>query len=264
MEDSVNFKEGLEVAWVNFMTFLPKALMFAIILVAGYYLAKLLAKLLDRALERIGFDNMVERGGIKKALARSKYDASDLLSKLLFYTAFLFVLQLAFGVFGHNPVSDLLTRMVAFLPSLFVAVIIVIIASAIGAGVRDILKSTLGGMSYGNFLANAASTAIIVLGVFAALSHVGIAPAIVNGLFYGLLAVVCGSAIIAIGGGGIAPMRAEWERALGKVRKEAPRVAEQAASKGPQTVQAKVQEWKELATHPADGGGNAPGRIITP
>jgi hypothetical protein len=28
-------------------------------------------------LTRVGFDRLVERGGVKKALAHSKYDASD-------------------------------------------------------------------------------------------------------------------------------------------------------------------------------------------
>ena len=202
MENTTNsIRNGLEVAWVNTAAFLPKLAMFLVILVAGYFLAKFLASLFDKVLERVGFDRMVERGGIKRALSKTRYDASDLLSKILFYTIFLFVLQLAFGVFGPNPVSDVLTRVIAFLPSIFVAIIILVIASAIAKGVKDIVGSVLSGVGYGKIVANIASIAIMTIGVFAALSHVGIAPAIVNGLFYAMLAVVVGSAIIAIGGG---------------------------------------------------------------
>lgn len=43
-----------------------------------------------------------------------------------------------------------------------------------------------------------------------------IAPAIVNGLFYALLAIVVGSAVIAIGGGGLVPMRDRWKNVLAK------------------------------------------------
>ena len=42
-----------------------------------------------------------------------------------------------------------------------------------------------------------------------------------NGLFYACLAIIAGSAIIAIGGGGIAPMRMRWEKALGHLEREA-------------------------------------------
>lgn len=164
----------------------------------------------------MGFDKAVERGGVKQALSKSEYDASDIVSKVVFWTLFLFVLQLAFGVFGANPVSELLASVIAFLPKVFVAIVIVVVASAIAAGVKELVGNALGGLSYGQTLATAASVAILVLGVFAALNQLEIAPAIVNGLFYALLAVVVGSAIVAIGGGGIQPMRGRWEQALAK------------------------------------------------
>ncbi|HEX7863084.1 MAG TPA: hypothetical protein VF773_22335 [Verrucomicrobiae bacterium] len=247
MENTTNgIRNGLEVAWINTAAFLPKAAMFLVILVAGYFLAKFLAKLFDRVLERVGFDRVVERGGIKRALSKTRYDASDLLSKILFYTVFLFVLQLAFGVFGPNPVSDLLTRVIAFLPSIFVAILIVVIASAIAKGVKDVVGSLLSGVPWGRFAANIASVAIITVGIFAALSHVGIAPAIVNGLFYAMLAIIVGSAIISIGGGGIQPMRAEWERALGRMRAEAPKIRGELQDAGGK-VEATMSDWERRA-----------------
>jgi hypothetical protein len=176
----------------------------------------------DKALERVGFDTAVERGGVKKALARSKYDASDLVSKVVFYGLFLLVLQMAFGVFRANPVSDLIASVIAYLPKVFVAIVIVVVASAIAAGVKELVGSALGGLSYGRTLATAASVAILVIGGFAALSQLEIAPAIVNGLFYGILAIVVGSAIVAIGGSGIQPLRSRWENVLATYDQEKP------------------------------------------
>ena len=45
-----------------------------------------------------------------------------------------------------------------------------------------------------------AGTAILVIGIFAALDQLQIAPVIVNGLFYALLAIIVGVAIVAFGG----------------------------------------------------------------
>jgi len=233
MNDKVDFAGGLEAAWTNIMLFLPKFLMFLGILIIGYFLAKLAAKILDAVLERLRFDRLVERGGVKRVLDQSGYDASDALSQLLFYFVFLFVLQLAFGVFGPNPVSDLLTKIMAFLPNVFVALVIVIIAAAIARAVKEILRVSLGGLSYGKYLADIASVAIVIVGIFAALNQVGVAPAIVNGLFYALLAIVAGSAIIAIGGGGIVPMRAQWKRFLRRMEREAPRIRAATEQAGP-------------------------------
>jgi hypothetical protein len=61
-------------------------------------------------------------------------------------------------------------------------------------------------------MARGAGMAILVVGVFAALNQLEIAPEIVNGLFYAILAIIVGSAIVAVGGGGIQTMRRYWER----------------------------------------------------
>jgi hypothetical protein len=247
MEDwRTSFTDAGTVAWANVASFVPKFLMFLVVLVGGYFLAKFIAKLFDRLLERLRFDNMVERGGVKRVLARTGYDASDVLAKLLFYALFLLVLQFAFGIFGPNPVSALLTQIIAYIPNIFVAAIIVIVAAAIAKGVKDILSVSLGGLSYGRTLAKIASGVIIAVGVFAALDQLEIAPAIVNGLFYAALAIIAGSAIIAIGGGGIRPMQARWERALGRVEAETPRLREQAQGTG-EVAQQKAGEWKARA-----------------
>jgi hypothetical protein len=246
----VNVRTGLETAWTNFMAFVPNFILFLVILIVGYFVAKVVARVLDKVLQRLGFDRLVERGGIKRAFERTKWTASDVVSAVFFWTVFLFVLQLAFGVFGPNPISAIITNVINFLPSIFAAIIIVIVAAAVAAAAKQILQAALGGLSYGRFLANAVSAAIMVIGVFMALDQVGIAPAIVNGLFYAMLAIVVGSAIISLGCGGIAPMRAEWERALGKLHEEAPRLKAAAAARAGQSAPAQEagQTWREPVT----------------
>lgn len=244
--DRVDLTQGVEQAWTSFMTFMPKLLLAIAIFVIGYFVARLLEKLLNAVLERVGFDRLVERGGIKRALARTKYDASDLLAKIVFYAVLLLVLQFAFGVFGPNPISAILNQVIAYLPSIFAAVLIVIVASAIAAGVKDLLQAVLAGLSYGRMIANVAATFIVAVGIFAALNQLGIAPAIVNGLFYALLAIVAGSAIVAIGGGGIVPMRGQWERWMNRMEQEAPRLRQQ-LGQAPQRAAERAEVWKETA-----------------
>ena len=87
---------------------------------------------------------MVERGGLRQALARSKYDPSDILARIVFWTVMLFVLQLAFGVFGSNPILDLLRGLIAYLPNIFVAILIVVIAAAIARAATDLAVQPAG------------------------------------------------------------------------------------------------------------------------
>lgn len=238
------FKNGLGDAWASVATFLPKLVGFLLILIIGYFIAKLLAKVVDGILERVGFDRMVERGGVGRALASTRYDASDLLGKVVFYTLFLFVLQLAFGVFGPNPVSDLIKGVIAYLPNVLVAIIIIVIGAAIAAAVKDIVTAALGGLSYGKTLAIIASSAILVIAVFAALDQLQIAPAIVRGLFYALLAILVGSSIVAIGGGGIKTMSRYWERAAQRAEVETSNVKQQAQGSSARVAE-RVDERKQ-------------------
>jgi hypothetical protein len=239
-------EQGVAEAINMVITFLPRLIAFLAVLLIGYLIAKAIQKAFNAILERVGFDKLVERGGIKRALARSRYDASGLLSKLVFYIVMLFVLQLSFGVWGPNPVSQMLDSVVAYLPNVFAAALIVVIGAAIAGGVRDIISAALGGLAYGRALATAASVAILTVTVFAALDQLGIAPAIVTGLFYAILATVVGIAVVALGGAGIQPLREYWQRALMRVDREMPQMA-QATAKAPDRVKQRVHEREDQA-----------------
>lgn len=206
--------------------FLPRLLAFVAVLVIGYVVARLVARAVAGMLARTGFERAVQRGGVRQALARSGYDAGTLLSRVVFFGLLLLVLQLAFAVFGPNPVSASLAGIIAFLPRLFVAMVIVVLAAAIAAGARELVIAQIGSLSYGRVLGGAAYALILGIGVFAALDQLQIAPAIVNGLFYGLITVIVGVTIVAVGGGGIAPMRKRWEQALTRMDTEAVRMRE--------------------------------------
>ena len=250
MLSAVDFEGGFERAWDSIITFVPKLLGFLLILAIGYFIAKAIEKVLDGILERVRFDRLVERGGLKSALARSKLDASSILARIVFYVVFLFVLQLAFGIFGPNPISELIQGIIAFMPKLFVAILLVVITAAVASAAKTVVESLLGGLSYGRTLATIAAAAIWVVGIAAALNQLEIAPEIVNGLFYALLALVVGIGIVAVGGGGIQPMRERWQRVLTRMDEEAPRLKQEAMSSTEQ-VRQRIEDVKREVQDPA-------------
>lgn len=213
-------QDALKDMWRSVVIMAPKILIFIVILIVGWIIAKLIEKAINKVLERVGFDRAVERGGIRRALQNSSYDASTIVSKIVYYALLLFVLQLAFGVFGPNPVSALLTGVIAFLPKLLVALIIIVVAAAIAAAVRDIVSNALGGLSYGRTLATIASVSILGLGVIAALSQVGIALTVTLPVLVAVLATVGGILVVGVGGGLIKPMQQRWEDYLSRAEHE--------------------------------------------
>ncbi|MGC5334134.1 mechanosensitive ion channel family protein [Micromonospora sp. DT62] len=220
-----NFGDAVGDALRSVMLFLPKAVAFVAILVAGWLIAKAVLKIVDKVLERVGFDRAVERGGVRRALARSRYDASDIVAKLAYYGVLLVTLQLAFGIWGPNPISDLIAGVIAWLPRAFVAIVIVVVAAAIANAVKDIISGALGGLSYGRLLATIASVFILGLGVIAALNQIGVATAVTTPVLIAVLATVGGILVVGVGGGLVRPMQSRWESWLSRAEHESRLIA---------------------------------------
>ncbi|MEU4715345.1 hypothetical protein AB0F73_17035 [Micromonospora purpureochromogenes] len=206
--------------WRSVLLFIPRAIAFIAILVVGWIIARAVLKIVDKVLERVGFDRAVERGGIKRALERTKYDASDILAKLAYYAVLLFTLQFAFGVWGPNAISDLIRGVVAWLPRAFVAIVIVVVAAAIANAVRDLVTGALGGLSYGRVLGDLTAVFILALGIIAALNQVGVATTVTTPVLIAVLATVAGILIVGVGGGLVKPMQSRWDRWLDRMAEE--------------------------------------------
>ncbi|GHF91425.1 hypothetical protein GCM10018790_80660 [Kitasatospora xanthocidica] len=221
---SVDFGSGFTQAWSKIAKVIPQFIAFLVILVIGWFVAKAVAKVLDRVLRRIGSERVAERSGVAARLSGSKYDMTGIVCKVVYYIVLLMALQLAFGVFGPNPISVMIHSIVAWLPRAIVAVVIVVVAMAIANGVRDIVGNSLSGASYGRTVATMAWGFIVALGVIAALGQAGIATAITGPVLIAALATVAGVVVVGVGGGLIMPMRQRWERWLDSAEQETARL----------------------------------------
>ncbi|MCF8603948.1 hypothetical protein L5I01_11315 [Gordonia sp. HY442] len=219
---AIDYGAGISDAWSSIASFVPKLVAFLVILVIGWIIAKVLAKLVTTILRKVGFDRLTERSGLSKILAKSDYDAGSLLAKVVYYAILLVTLQLAIGVFGPNPISDLLTRFVSWLPKLFIAILIIVIVAAIAHAVSDLIRGALGGASYGPMIATVASVFIWGAGIIAALNQIGVATTVTTPVLIAVLATLGGVIVVGVGGGLVKPMQSRWETALDKVSEEIP------------------------------------------
>lgn len=201
-------------------TFVPKLIGFLLILLIGYFVAKLVAKVLDEVLERVHFDEAVEKGPVKQALSRSQYDASDIVSKLVFYVVFIPFLSAAVGTLGIQALQQPLADFISLLPKIVVAVILVVVGGVVAGAVKKLVQNSLGGLSYGTFLADALGVLVLLGFVKAALDQVGIATDVTGPVLYAILATVSGILVVGVGGGLITPMRSRLEQALTKAEAE--------------------------------------------
>lgn len=259
----VDIGDAVADMWRSVLLFIPRAIAFIAILVVGWLIARAVLKIVDAALERVGFDRAVERGGVKRALERTKYDASDILAKLAYYAVLLFTLQFAFGVWGPNAISDLIRGVVAWLPRAFVAIVIVVVAAAIANAVRDLVTGALGGLSYGKILGNVVAVFVLALGVIAALNQVGIATTVTTPVLIAVLATVAGILIVGVGGGLVKPMQSRWDGWLNRAAEESRAIQEnrraQAAGRGDMNRQMADRGGTRPMPRPEEAG-TMPGR----
>lgn len=210
---AIDMQQRLDEAWYRVATLVPKLVGFVVIVFLGDVIAMVVARMMDRVLERIRFAGWAERGSLGRLLKRAGVDASDVLWIVTFWAVLLFAVQLALGVFGPNPISDVLERLIAYLPNVFAAVVVLVIAAALANVVSDELGTMLTSVPDGMLIARLAELAIVTFGVFAALDQLQIAPAIVIAPYYAVLAALDGVFIVAVGAGGMPTMRRYWERA---------------------------------------------------
>lgn len=250
---AVDFGSTVEDGVSTVTTFIPKFLGFLIILLVGYFVAKFIAKILDKVLERAGFDKAVEKGPVKKALSKSQYDASDIVSKLVFYAIFIPFLSAAVGTLGIQALQQPLAEFISLIPAIIVAVIIVVIGGVVAGAVKKLIESSLGGLSYGSVLANAASILVLLVFLKAALDQVGIATTVTGPILIAILATVAGILIVGVGGGLIKPMQGRLEQSLNKASNE--------AASAKQQVQANTAQMKEQAQAKAQEQSSGSGEV---
>lgn len=203
MEQILNTLQG---TFTRIVDFLPNLLGALVILIVGWIVAYALRRLTDSALESVGFDNLIQRGKVREKMEQAGrfYDPSQVVSNIVYWAVLITTFLLAANALGLAAISDLLSNLVSFLPLVLVAVIVVAVAVALAQlAFEAIMASVAPRIGDGEILANVTKWAIIAFGIFAALSQLQIAPAIVNTLFIAVIGAIAIAFAISFGVGNV-------------------------------------------------------------
>ncbi|MCI2421464.1 hypothetical protein MOQ72_28920 [Saccharopolyspora sp. K220] len=235
-------QQGLAQAWVAVATFVPKLVVFIIIALVGWLIAKAVAKGIQIVFARLGFNRLLARSGLGELTSKSNIDVASVLVKLVHYFILLIFVQLALGVFGPNAIKDLIDVVLLFLPRIVVAIVLVLIAAAIGRAVADLVRGALGNRAIGSALAKITFGFIVALGVIAALNQIGIALTVTTPVLIAALAAVAGVIVVGVGGGLIQPMQQRWSRWLDNAEAQFTGGSPDAASNGAKPSKAQAED----------------------
>lgn len=192
--------QPLQNAIDTFLTYIPQLIGAIVILIVGYIIAKILQAVVSRLLRAVGFDNWMERGGVKQFFDRADTNQTPagILGLLVFWFIFIIAITMAADALGIQQISGFLNQLIAYIPSILAAVLILLLAGLLANFVSGVIRGATGS----NLLASVAQYAIIIYAVFAAITELGIAVELTAPTFLIVLGGVALAAGIAFGIGG--------------------------------------------------------------
>ena len=206
--------QPLQNALSTFLSYIPQLIGALIILIVGYIVAKVLQAVVGRVLQGIGFDRWMERGGIKQFFDRAETNQTpaSILGALVFWFVFIIAITMAADALGIPQVSVVLAQLIAYIPNIIAAILILILAALLANFISGIVRGATGS----DILASIAQYTIIVYAVFAALTQLGVAVQLTANTFLIVLGAVALAAAIAFGIGGREVARDILEKAYNR------------------------------------------------
>jgi hypothetical protein len=185
--------------------FLPRVLLAAVILVIGWLIAKGARYAVAKGLRAINFNVVTQKAGVDKFLQQGggEFDTTAVLAVLFYWLVILAALMVAFNSMGLTYVTDLIGRIVLFVPKVMVAVLIIAFgtyfAGFIGVALTTYCKNV--GIGESEMLGRFARYAIMVFVILIALDQLGLGD-IIRQTFLIIIAAVALGLALAFGLGG--------------------------------------------------------------
>lgn len=186
----------------EFFAFLPELAAAIVILIAGWFVAKLVSGLVWRGLHRAGLDRTLHRGTAGNWIQKLSASPSRLLGTVAFWAVFLGAFSLAVSVLGINALTDFVASVYAYLPNVLAAVAIFLVASLVAAGVAGLVTRVMGDTSLGKIVATGAPILVMTIATFMILDQLMIAESIVTITYAGLIGAIALGSALAFGLGG--------------------------------------------------------------
>jgi flagellar biosynthesis protein FliQ len=186
--------------------FLPRLLLALLVLLAGWIVAKAVRFAIARGLRAINFNVLTDRAGIDGFLRDGgiQADTTEILGMLTYWLVILAALVIGFNGLGLTYITDLLGRVLLFVPKVMVALLILAFgayfARFIGNAVCAYFRNVH--LQDAEILGKLTQYAILTFVVLIALDQVNVGGDIVRQTFLIVLAGVVFALALAFGLGG--------------------------------------------------------------
>lgn len=243
-------------------TWLPRLIGALVILLIFYVVARIVRKVIAKALSSAGIDRAVRSGRYGDYVTQyaSGFTPSTVIATIGFWFVLLTGVLLALSTLGIEALDNAIASIVGYLPNVVAAIVILVVAIAIAGIVGGAITKLMGDTALGKIAASIVPVLVLTVAVFMALVQLEIATQIVVGMFYIVLGGIVLAAALAFGlGGRNAAQRLldgayeKGQQAMPQAREELALAKDRAAERTGEARQ-KVDEKRSEV----EGGGSGP------
>lgn len=188
---------------IKVWSYVPTIFGAIIILVVGWIIAKFIEAIVVRALKAARLDAVSDKAGVANMLAQGdiKWTLSELIGVIIYWVVMLSVLAAVLNILNLTVAGDLLSRMVAYIPNIIVAIFVLVLGSFLASFIAGIVRTTASNAGLGNakLLAKITQSVLIIFAVIIAIEQLNIATAFIAFAVNIILASIGLGAAIAFG-----------------------------------------------------------------
>jgi flagellar biosynthesis protein FliQ len=186
--------------------YLPRLAVALAVAIIGWLVAKAVRFAAIKTLRALNFHVLTERAGVDAFLQQggTTKDTTDVFGALIYWVVILVALIIAFNGLGLTQVTDLLSRVLLFLPKLLVGLLVIILGAYFGRFVGNAVLTYCRniGVADADVLARIAQYTIVVFVILIAIDQLDLGGALVQQTFLILLAGLVFALALAFGLGG--------------------------------------------------------------
>jgi len=216
--------DSVQGAFDGFFAFLPNLLGFIVLLLIGYIVARVVAGIVRKLLEKLGLDRQLQDSDANKYVDRvlPGASASNGIARVIFWLVFVFFLLAAIGALKIPAVTTFMNQVLAYLPNIIVAILIFVVAALIAGAVAAAVTNFMGDTPTGKIVATVVPALVMVIALFMILDQLKIAETIVTIAFAATMGALALGLALAFGLGGrdVARRLLEEAYANGRLAKE--------------------------------------------
>jgi len=193
VEQSANvLQASFNDVWFAIVSFVPNILAAVVIFVIGWIVGMILAKIIEQVVQVLRVDEALKATGVNDVVKHTGYhlNVGVLLGELVKWFVIVVFLVAALDVLGLQQVNTFLQGVVLlYLPNVIVAVLFLIIAAVVADLVKKIVTGSAraAGVTSANMAGVVAKWSIWIFAIIAALTQLGVAGALIQTFFTGVV-----------------------------------------------------------------------------